>query len=1048
MTSKGDPLFFRSGGREEWGLEYLWGMFEPGEDTTEFDVPGRRIDTKHSDSEEFDTVGELSARFGGTYTALWAHDETEELEQFKKFMQMLIERYEKLGTFHVYHYHVYEISALQRIAERNGVYRDELGNFIKMGMFIDLLPVLKRSTTISQASYSIKKVEPAYMGGIVRLEELNNAGDSISVYANAARQMRSEMSESDSAIPSDDVQAQFNLLELYNEYDVVSTMLIHQWLINQARAMKPHLDLWGPMDAGDRPDLPPMVEYSEPVIELDENDEPLNKELSDFLIAKADLRVCGRELEQLIFDAHGNEFDNGPLTEHLKMLWGLSQYFAIEELPDTVDLINRLTNELSDWERDLDALVLTDLQEIPDKNGTTGWKRGPRKTWRRDFTCSIESASAENSLRFPSENRLAIYYEGGIPEGEEDNMWGPDEALRIRRLGGSVVKPKDENGESSTVTTIHEDGRLHFYESRQTESKPDWSDLPSAIRLEEFVPQTAIMEAVNVFLNRILDQLPETGPVPPEYARQLGAKEKQSPQWNLLSREVTFVDTEGVEPRQLMADLYHTIKTSPEGSVIAVQGPPGTGKTFTASRVIASLVGIDRWKVAVTAQSHATITNVLAGVRKVFPKDLKALGIDPASIPARSQDQFELGQETPDQHITEPLTVPVLPPQIVGQRTDAKKAGKANQWGEARKILAAGVLKDNERLSELKDWSLLHGDYFDIYSYVAAGCPATIDGKKVAKTNFAAREDAFKAEPGPLVFGGTAWAQIECINTDLLVIDEAAQFSLAYTIAAASKAKRILLLGDPQQLPQVSQGKHTVPADSSALGWWVDEAEVIDPKRGYFLEETYRMPDPLTKRVSDLSYNGKLVAAVPPNQRAMVRTDNEDTNVPCGVFGEEVQHTGRTIRSPEEADKVVELINSAINEFAWCIPEDSTATMSKRPLTQADFLVVAPYNAQVGLIRRTLQDHGLGDVEVGTVDKFQGREAPIVIVSMTASDVDASPRGPEFVLNRNRLNVAISRAQWKSYVVHSPRLAQWQPNSVKNVELLGAFLRAIRPYGS
>jgi uncharacterized protein len=151
-----------------------------------------------------------------------------------------------------------------------------------------------------------------------------------------------------------------------------------------------------------------------------------------------------------------------------------------------------------------------------------------------------------------------------------------------------------------------------------------------------------------------------------------------------------------------------------------------------------------------------------------------------------------------------------------------------------------------------------------------------------------------------------------------------------------------------------------------------------------------------------------------------------------------VEHEGNTTSSPEEADEVVRIARDLIGR-AWTDAKTAGA-LPPRPLDQHDIIVVAAYNAQVRLIRRRLEDAGLPDIPVGTVDKFQGREAPVVIVSMATSSGEDLPRGIDFLLSPNRLNVAVSRGQWACYLVHSPSLREVAPSSVEGLGYLGAFL--------
>jgi uncharacterized protein len=326
-----------------------------------------------------------------------------------------------------------------------------------------------------------------------------------------------------------------------------------------------------------------------------------------------------------------------------------------------------------------------------------------------------------------------------------------------------------------------------------------------------------------------------------------------------------------------------------------------------------------------------------------------------------------------------------------------------------------------------------------------AGLSAHVVGKKPDSSGSASAPPAwtklgndftgfFATHPAGLLVGGTAWdftnpARIPSGGYDLLVVDEAGQFALANTIAVAGAAASLLLLGDPQQLPQVSQGTHPEPVDESALGWLSDGHDTLPDSLGYFLPTTWRLHPDLCDAVSHLSYDGRLTAAPAATARRL-------DGVESGVRGVPVPHAGNTVRSVEEATEVVRQIRALVAR-TW---HDGT---DRRPLTPADVLVVAAYNAQVWAIRHALDAAGYRDTRVGTVDKFQGKEAPVVLVSMAASSPEDVPRGMEFLLDRNRLNVAISRGQWCARIIHSPALADYLPSRPDQLENLGAFLRLI-----
>lgn len=289
---------------------------------------------------------------------------------------------------------------------------------------------------------------------------------------------------------------------------------------------------------------------------------------------------------------------------------------------------------------------------------------------------------------------------------------------------------------------------------------------------------------------------------------------------------------------------------------------------------------------------------------------------------------------------------------------------------------------------------------------------------------------------GGLLFGGTVWdyvseRRVPAGSLDVLVVDEAGQFSLTNTVAAARAARSLLLLGDPQQLPQVSTGVHPYPVDVSGLGWLSDGVAALDPRFGYFLGESWRMDSALCERVSWLSYDGALASAAATAGRAL-------RGVAPGVVSYPVEHAGCSVRSVQEAQAVVDCVRELLGR-EW-VP---AAGAEPRPLAAEDCIVVAAYNAQVDCVREALIAAGLADssgagVRVGTVDKFQGQEAAVVLVSLASSRVD-SGRGAGFVLSPNRLNVAVSRGQWQAVLVHSPWVARSVPQDVEEVLALSGF---------
>jgi uncharacterized protein len=268
-------------------------------------------------------------------------------------------------------------------------------------------------------------------------------------------------------------------------------------------------------------------------------------------------------------------------------------------------------------------------------------------------------------------------------------------------------------------------------------------------------------------------------------------------------------------------------------------------------------------------------------------------------------------------------------------------------------------------------------------------------------------------EPGYVV-GGTSFtfcnAGIQSERFDYLFIDEAAQFSLVDAMANSAIADNLILLGDPQQLAQVVMAVHPGGVSNSALGHYMGNHSILPSHMGYFVEVTRRLHPAINKPVSWLSYEGKL--------RPHEVTENHIVDgLTPGITQIEVEHYSNVSRSDEEVKVVRDLVSDL---------------STKVPLKE--ILIVAAYNAQVDAIRAALEADGFAEVMVGTVDKFQGREGLIVIFSFAASSAADAPRGLEFLLERNRLNVAISRAKGHCYLVHSKGLLKSRFKSVEELK--------------
>ena len=280
------------------------------------------------------------------------------------------------------------------------------------------------------------------------------------------------------------------------------------------------------------------------------------------------------------------------------------------------------------------------------------------------------------------------------------------------------------------------------------------------------------------------------------------------------------------------------------------------------------------------------------------------------------------------------------------------------------------------------------------------------------------------------VLAGTSWFfandALVANPVDVLVIDEAGQLSLADALAASTSARNLVLLGDPQQLPQVAQGTHSETAGASVLQHVLGKEPTIADSKGAFLATTWRMHPEVCSFISKQIYGERL--------KAHPRCANQSTTMGTGLRWIEAEHKGCSTESVEESALVVEAIREIIGQTF-------TDAMGNRQVIAAEHvMVVAPYNAQVNRLRDDLGANPFtSGVEVGTVDKFQGREAPIVFFTMTASTSKDIPRGADFLFSKNRLNVAISRAKVIAYLVCTKDLLDSRARDIETMKLISTL---------
>ncbi len=265
-------------------------------------------------------------------------------------------------------------------------------------------------------------------------------------------------------------------------------------------------------------------------------------------------------------------------------------------------------------------------------------------------------------------------------------------------------------------------------------------------------------------------------------------------------------------------------------------------------------------------------------------------------------------------------------------------------------------------------------------------------------------------------------------SVDYLFVDEAGQLSLIDTLAVSHCCSNLVLLGDPQQLKQPQQGVHPDGTEVSALEHVLQGEKTIANEQGVFLAETWRMHSSINTFVSELFYENRLQSKDHLDQQQIIGSKYTG----AGLYLEEVEHIGNTNSSSEEVEKVSEIVAHLTGGNVTFINENS----EEATLTTSDIKIITPYNAQVQAIKQRLPN-----LEVGTVDKFQGQEAPVIIYSVATSSLEEAPRGMDFLFSPNRFNVAVSRARTRFIMVANPAIFEAECKSPHQIKLANAFCR-------
>ena len=283
------------------------------------------------------------------------------------------------------------------------------------------------------------------------------------------------------------------------------------------------------------------------------------------------------------------------------------------------------------------------------------------------------------------------------------------------------------------------------------------------------------------------------------------------------------------------------------------------------------------------------------------------------------------------------------------------------------------------------------------------------------------------------LIAGTAWAMADPLldqTLDYLFVDEAGQVSLGHLIPAAISSKNIVLLGDQMQLSQPTQGVHPGESGLSVLDFLLKGQSTIAPDRGIFLGTTWRMHPKVCSFISDAVYDSRLQPEPRNEKRQLVLNKDADSSlISAGIKFIPISHQGCTQHSVQE----VQIIKSIYLNLLTQSYTDESGT--SKAITAENILIVSPYNMQVNKLKLSLPE----GARVGTVDKFQGQEAEVVIISMATSSGEDLPRDIEFLFSKNRLNVAVSRAKCLAILIANPSLMDIKCKTANQMSLVNTL---------
>jgi predicted RecB family nuclease len=483
----------------------------------------------------------------------------------------------------------------------------------------------------------------------------------------------------------------------------------------------------------------------------------------------------------------------------------------------------------------------------------------------------------------------------------------------------------------------------------------------------------------------------------------------------IVSRTKHLADDDLMEDDHLLEETKLAVMNL-DNSYLSIQGPPGTGKTYITSHAVVELMRKGK-RVGITSNSHKAIHVLLEKIETEATKQnfdfvgiKKASGNQPETyyhgIDKSRRFIFNLDKPTDIDRI---VSNEGIPDDTYGFNVIPLEDGKMLSFN------------DNAAMQRPRVWSSKR--------------------KQTEEENEEAPEGVEKTSPdepwlqSAQLFAGTAWLFSRPKfreQLDYLVIDEAGQVALANVVAMGTATKNIILVGDQMQLAHPIKGTHPGEAGTSGLVFLLGSNRVIPPEKGIFLDTTRRLHPDICDFVSHAFYQGKLKAHPLTKKRSLVLNSGSLPN--AGIRMVLSEHRGCTQKSIEEGKIVGSYYTELLKQQFQDVDSDGTLQPLKA-ISEKNILVVTPYNAQDLHLRTILPD----DSKIGTVDKFQGQEEQITLISMVTSTSEDIPRNMEFLYSRNRLNVALSRAKCLSTIVLNPNLLDAPCRTIEQMELVNTF---------